>query len=109
MYTLLPYITDNGVDIIAKWLDGLRDYKAEARILARLEFLRNGHFGDAKSVREGVWELRIDVGKGYRLYYSRIGKEIILLLAGGDKRSQNRDIEQAIQNLGEYKRRSYEK
>ena len=104
MYSLLPYITENGVDVIAKWLDSLRDHKAEARILSRLEFLRNGHFGDAKPVGDSVWELRIDVGQGYRIYYSRIGKEVILLLAGGDKRSQSRDIEQAVKNLRDYRR-----
>ena len=104
MCKLLPYITENGVDVVGKWLDGLRDHKAEARILKRFECLRDGHFGDVKPVGDGVWELRIDVGQGYRVYYSIVGKQVILLLAGGDKRSQGKDIRQAIKNLNDYKR-----
>lgn len=105
MFSVVPYITPSGKDVVAHWLDGLRDYKAAARILARLEKLRDGHFGDCKPLKSGVWELRIDVGPGYRLYYSRVGREVILLLLGGDKRGQSRDIAKAIDYLTEYQRR----
>lgn len=90
---------------MAEWLDGMRDIKAVARILTRIEYLREGHFGDCKPLQSGVWELRIDVGKGYRVYYSRVGKEIILLLCGGDKKTQNKDIKKAILYLEDYKKR----
>lgn len=106
MFSVVPYTTPNGKDVVASWLDSLRDYKAAARILARMEKLRDGHFGDCKALGGGVWELRVDVGPGYRLYYARVGKEVILLLIGGDKGSQKRDIAKAIDYLADYKRRN---
>ena len=78
-----------------KWFDGLRDSLAQKRILIRLGRLELGNFGDAKSVGDGVSELRIPYGPGYRLYYTLRGQELVLLLCGGDKRSQPRDIELA--------------
>jgi len=83
-------------DIYAKWLDGLRDIHARARILARVERLALGNPGDVKPVGEGVSELRINYGPGYRVYYTQLGLEIIILLAGGDKRSQASDIRKAL-------------
>lgn len=80
----------------AKWIDGLRDIRARARVLARIQRLACGNFGDAKPVGEGVSELRIDYGPGYRVYYKRQGKQLVVLLAGGDKRTQKRDIEKAL-------------
>lgn len=80
----------------AKWLDGLRDTRARAKILVRLRRLSLGNFGDWKPVGEGVSELRIDYGPGYRIYLTRRGKAVIILLAGGTKKSQNRDITRAI-------------
>ena len=80
----------------AKWLDGLGDINARARVLARVERLAAGNPGDVKPVGEGVSELRIDFGPGYRVYYKRQGQEVVVLLAGGDKRSQRRDIEKAL-------------
>lgn len=106
MFSLIPYTTPNGKDSIAIWLDGLKNHRAAARILARLEKLRDGHFGDCKPLQSGVWEMRVDVGPGYRLYYSRIGRQVILLLVGGDKRSQSRDIARAVAYLADYKRRN---
>lgn len=77
------------------WLDGLSDLIGRARILARIERLRGGNFGDWKSVGEGVGELRIATGPGYRVYFTKMGNEIVVLLAGGDKKSQARDIPRA--------------
>jgi putative addiction module killer protein len=82
--------------VYAKWLDGLRDIRARARVLARVERLAMGHPGDVKSVGEGVSELRINYGPGYRVYYKRQGHELVILLAGGDKNSQSRDIKTAL-------------
>jgi len=83
-------------DIYAKWLDGLRDVRARARILARVERLAEGNAGDTEPVGEGVSELRINYGPGYRVYYKQQGSELVILLAGGDKGSQSRDIKAAL-------------
>jgi putative addiction module killer protein len=79
---------------------------AEARIDARLIRLTRGGFGDCKPVGGGVWELRIDWGPGYRVYYAMVARRCVLLLAGGDKRKQSADIARAIENLKDYKSRS---
>ena len=83
-------------DVYAKWLDGLSDIRARARILARVERLATGNTGDVKPVGEGVSEMRIDYGPGYRVYYTKRGREVVILLAGGDKRSQSNDIKTAL-------------
>ena len=80
----------------AKWLDGLSDLRARARIQIRLERLAQGNPGDVKPVGEGVSEMRINYGPGYRVYYTHLGKEAVILLAGGDKRTQDGDIRTAI-------------
>jgi putative addiction module killer protein len=80
----------------AKWMDNLRDIRGRARIQARIERLAMGNPGDAKSVGGGVSELRIDCGPGYRVYFTRRRREIIFLLAGGEKSSQNKDIKMAL-------------
>lgn len=82
-------------DVFARWLDELRDIKARARILVRLDRLAEGNPGDVKPVGEGVSELRIDYGPGYRVYYKKQGRTIVILLSGGDKRTQKRDITRA--------------
>lgn len=82
-------------EIFAKWLDQLSDLRGRARILARIERLRDGNFGDWKSLDDGVGELRVDSGPGYRVYFTRVGSEIVVLLAGGDKSSQARNIRKA--------------
>ena len=80
----------------ARWIDKLRDVKGRARILARIERLAGGNPGDVKRVREGVSEMRIDYGPGYRVYFKKRGQELIILLAGGDKSTQAKDIEAAL-------------
>lgn len=80
----------------AKWLDSLRDIHARARVLVRIERLAQGNPGDVQPVGGGVSELRIHYGPGYRVYFMKSGKEVILLLAGGDKRTQSKDIRTAL-------------
>ena len=79
-------------DVYARWLDNLRDIRARARIQVRVERLAVGNPGDVKSVGEVVSEMRIDYGPGYRVYFTRHGNEVIILLAGGDKHTQDADI-----------------
>lgn len=77
------------------WLDGLRDFRAQVRIAARLRLVEAGNLGDWKSLGDEVSEMRVDVGPGYRLYFTRRGNTIIVMLAGGDKSTQSRDIKRA--------------
>lgn len=83
-------------DEFSTWLDGLRDLRARARIQVRIERLALGNPGDAQAVGEGVSELRIHHGPGYRVYYKQRGRELVVLLAGGDKSSQAKDIKTAL-------------
>jgi putative addiction module killer protein len=83
-------------DLFAKWLDSLRDLHARARVQARIERLALGNPGDVAPVGEGVSELRINYGPGYRVYFKQRGRELIILLAGGDKRTQASDIKVAL-------------
>lgn len=90
-------------DEFAKWLKRLKDTSARARINVRLKRISlTGNLGDTKSVGDGVYELRVDYGPGYRVYYSERGKEVLLLLIGGDKSSQQKDIEKAKKINVEY-------
>ena len=79
-------------EVFADWLDGLRDEQAVARIVLRIRRLEQGNPGDAKAVGDGVSELRVPYGPGYRLYFVRQGREVVILLCGGDKSTQRRDI-----------------
>ena len=83
-------------EIFAKWLDGLHDVRARARVQVRVERLAAGNAGDVEPVGEGVSELRIDYGPGYRVYFKKHGREVVILLAGGDKRTQSADIKTAL-------------
>lgn len=80
----------------AKWYTNLRDLKAKAAIFRRIERAENGNLGDIKSVGGGVSEVRIDIGAGYRVYFTLRGGELVILLAGGDKSTQQADIDRAI-------------
>jgi putative addiction module killer protein len=82
-------------DLYARWFERLRDRQARARILVRVRRLSLGNAGDARPVGEGVSEMRIDYGPGYRIYFVRRGEELVVLLAGGDKDTQERDIRMA--------------
>jgi len=105
MFDLRHYTDPQGQDLFGRWLDGLRDRQAQARVAARLIRLHNGNFGDCKPVGAGVWELRIDWGPGYRVYYAIEGKRVILLCDGGSKRTQAADIERAIERWQEWQQR----
>jgi putative addiction module killer protein len=83
-------------DVFVHWLDGLHDIRARARVLVRIERLAAGNPGDAVPVGEGVLELRINYGPGYRVYYKQFGKRLVILLAGGDKQTQAKDIKTAL-------------
>ncbi len=91
-------------EVFSSWLDALADLRARARIQARIERLAGGNPGDVRPVGEGVSELRIDYGPGYRVYFKKRGRELLILLAGGDKGSQAKDIRVALllaRNLSE--------
>lgn len=99
------YVTPSGKDAFDSWLTHLADSRTQAKIATRIDRLAAGNFGDCKSLREGVYELRIDWGPGYRVYYALLGRDRVLLLCGGDKRKQLSDIERAIKYLRDYKER----
>ena len=84
-------------EIFAQWLDSLEDTRARARVLVRIERLAAGNPGDVKPVGGGVSEMRIDYGPGYRVYYTRAGRALVVLLVGGDKTTQDADIKLAIE------------
>jgi len=100
------YVTAGGKDTFGEWLAKLKDARAQAKIVIRLDRVAAGNFGDCKSLRHGLSELRIDWGPGYRVYYAMLGAACVLLLAGGDKRRQSSDIERALAYLKDYKERT---
>ncbi len=89
------YRTQNGREPFTEWLRSLRDQRTRDRIRKRLERLGDGNFGDCRSVGDGVFELRVHFGAGYRIYFSEMDRTIVLLLCGGDKPSQAQDIQRA--------------
>jgi putative addiction module killer protein len=99
------YVTRAGNDIFDEWLSRLRDVRTQAKILARINRVAAGNFGDCRPVEHGFWELRIDWGPGYRVYYAMTGKTCAVLLCGGDKHRQSSDIERALNYLKDYKER----
>lgn len=105
MFELLRYQAEDGREPFTEWLGGLRDKAAQARVRLRLRQVQAGTLGDCEPVGEGVVELRVHVGAGYRVYCGRHGKTLVILLCGGDKGSQSRDIDRARALWAEWKRR----
>ena len=107
MYEITDYLTQGGADPFLDWVKGLSDRQARARVMVRVQRMASGNFGPYKQLSDGVCELRIDDGPGYRVYYARVGSKLVLLLVGGDKRKQQADIETAVAYLRDYKRRNH--
>lgn len=105
MYEIRHYLTSDEKELYFEWHRKLRDTKARIAIDRRIIRIELGNFGDHKFCRDGVWELRIEVGPGYRVYYAVVGSQIILLLCGGDKRTQNSDIACACEHWLDWQRR----
>ncbi|MBV6306540.1 type II toxin-antitoxin system RelE/ParE family toxin [Candidimonas humi] len=104
-YRIEHYLTGDGhKDSYIDWLKRLRDNRAKVEIIRRVVRMEHGNLGDHRFCRAGVWELRIDVGPGYRVYYAQAGPRIVLLL-GGDKRTQDMDIDRAVANWQDWQRR----
>jgi putative addiction module killer protein len=99
------YLTASVKDPYQQWLDNLKDLKARIGIQRRIDRIANGNFGDHKFCQDGVWELRIDFGPGYRVYYAREEATVIMLLWGGSKRSQSANIKEAVRYWSDYHRR----
>lgn len=95
MVKILDYVSLEGKDFFAEWLKNLRDRQALLAITRRLGRVELGNFGDHRYCRDGVWELRIDIGPGYRIYYGLLSGQLVLLLSGSDKRRQDAEIERA--------------
>jgi len=106
MHEILHYVDASNNDIFQEWLNDLRDRTARIAVQRRVDRLARGNVGDCKFCRDGVWELRIDTGPGYRVYYATVGKAIVLLLSAGDKRTQKADINKAVEYLADYRSHS---
>lgn len=106
-YTLEYYLTEKGEKPFREWLDGLKDIAARQKVRIRLDRARLGNLGRNRSVGEGVFELKIDYGPGYRVYYALEGRTVILLLLGGDKSGQREDIVLAREYWKDHKRRKH--
>jgi len=102
------YLTESGRDVFGDWLGVLKDIRTRARVLARVDRLATGNFGDCKYLGSGLYELRLDFGPGYRVYYALVGRTCALLLCSGDKRTQAADIRRARTYLEDYRERSDE-
>ena len=106
MHDIQTYQATDGSEPYALWLTGLSDRQARARVLVRVQRMAAGNFGDCKPLDAGVWELRIDWGPGYRVYYALAGHRVVLLLVGGDKRRQRADITAAVGYWQDWQRRN---
>jgi len=100
------YLTKSGRDVFGDWLSRLKDDRTKAKIVARIDRLSLGNFGDCKTLGSGLFELRIQWGPGYRVYYAPISGACVLLLCGGDKRKQSADIKRALEYLKDYRERT---
>ena len=106
MYVVEHYLTsDEHKDLYVEWLKRLRDNRAKVAVVRRITRIELGNFGDHQFCRDGVWELRIDTGAGYRVYYALSGNRVVLLLCGGDKRTQDADINRAAEYWQDWQRR----
>jgi putative addiction module killer protein len=106
MIEVRRYLTESGQDVFGEWLAGLKDARARAKVATRVARLAAENFGDCKPLREGVWELRVDWGPGYRVYYAMVEQSCVLLLCGGDKRKQAADIKRAVSFWKDYQQRT---
>lgn len=106
MYEIIHYLDEAGNDPYQDWLDAMRDQVAKVAVIRRVVRMEVGLFGDCKPLRDGAWELRVDVGAGYRVYYAHVGDRVILLIGGGDKKSQSRDIERSVKLLKDWEQRN---
>ena len=107
MYQIEHYLTtDEQKNLYVDWLRRLRDNQAKIVVVRRVTRIELGNFGDHKFCRHGIWELRVDVGPGYRVYYALSGQRVVLLLCGGDKRTQDADITRAAACWQDWQRRT---
>lgn len=106
MFEIRHYVSADGKDIFLEWLKQVRDPVAKLQVAKRVNRLEQGNFGDYKFCRDGVWELRVDVGACHRVYYAQSGLQLILLLCGGDKRTQDSDIDRAVRYWQDWQRKS---
>jgi putative addiction module killer protein len=104
MFEIKHYVTNDGLNVFANWRRSVKDSTTRIAIDRRIYRVERGNFGDHKPCREGVWELRIDVGPGYRVYYALEGQTVILLLCGGVKGSQDADISKACEYWKDWRR-----
>ena len=106
-YTIevVEYLTEDGRSPYREWLSTLRDREARVRVRVRIDRMMLGNFGDSQSVGKGVSEIRVPHGPGYRVYFGRDGSKLVILLCGGDKRTQSADIDQARAYWADYQRR----
>ncbi len=109
VYTVEHYVTRGGKDVFLSWYERMRDRRGQLAVGRRVNRIAEGNFGDHKPCVDGVWELRIDFGPGFRVYYAMDGERIVLLLCGGDKSTQQGDIRRASAYWEDWKERSDEK
>ena len=105
MFTVRHYLTADERDVFNEWLKTVRDPLVKLQVARRVNRVEQGNFGDHRFCRDGVWKLRIHQGAGYRVYYALTGTTVVLLLCGGDKPSQDADIERAVEYWQDWQRR----
>ena len=101
--TVIVYCDKTGKEPFTNWLNSLKDARDRRRILMRLRRVEQGNYGDSKHIQSGIFELRLFFGPGYRIYFGEDGDTLVILLCGGDKSSQDKNIQQAIKYWDEYK------
>ena len=106
LFDVRRYLSEAGHDFIEEWLESLEDPATRARIEIRIQRLSRGLFGNTKYLQDGVHELKFDFGPGYRIYFGKDGSRIVLLLCGGDKSTQKKDVRNAIKYWKDYEART---